>query len=136
MTERRVALVDVADLGRLLRRRRTALALSLRDVEAQLDGAMTASSLSRLEHGAVPDAKNVPALAKWLELPLDRIGWPGEEAQDQELPVPDVVEVHLRADRNLDPQAAEVLSTMFRHLYESVAGGTFPIPEQRSKSKD
>ena len=136
MVEHQGTLVDVADLGRVLQRRRTALGLSLRDVEAQLDGAMTASSLSRLEHGAVPDAKNVPALAKWLELPLDRIGWPGEDSTAQELGVPDVVEVHLRADRNLDPQAAEVLSTMFRHLYESVAAGRLDIPEQRPQSKD
>lgn len=137
MAEGKPDLVDVADLGRLVQRRRKAHDWSLRDVEQQLEGAMTASSLSRIERGAIPDSKNVPVLAKWLELPLDRIGWPGETSGDSsDLAVPDVVEVHLRADRNLDPAAAEVLSTMFRHLYESVASGTFTVPSQEPKSKE
>jgi transcriptional regulator with XRE-family HTH domain len=130
------SLVDVSDLGRLLLRRRRAHEWSLRDVADQLGGAMTASSLSRIERGAIPDSKNVPILAKWLELPLDRIGWPGEAHSEEDLATPDVVEVHLRADRNLEPAAAEVLSTMFRHLYESVASGTFTVSGQEPKSKD
>ena len=136
MADTHSGLIDVADLGRLVRGRRKVQGLSLRDVEEQLEGAITASSLSRIERGAIPDSKNVPVLARWLEVPLDAIGWPGESRESHERATPDVVEVHLRADRNLEPEAAEVLSTMFRHLYESVASGTFTGNGQEPKSKD
>ena len=136
MADAKSGLIDVADLGRLVQRRRKVRALSLRDVEEQLEGAITASSLSRIERGAIPDSKNVPVLARWLQVPLDAIGWPGESRASQERATPDVVEVHLRADRNLNPEAAEVLSTMFRHLYESVASGTFTVNGHEPKSKD
>lgn len=36
--------------------------------------------------------------------------------------LPDVVSAHLRADRNLDPAAADMLDAMFRAAYEQVAG--------------
>lgn len=137
MAEDRPGLVDVADLGRRLQRRRGAHGWSLRDVEEQLGGAITASSLSRIERGAIPDPKNVPLLAKWLELPIELIGWPGQISSDaKDLNTPDVVEVHLRADRNLEPAAAEALSMMFRHLYEGVASGKLTVPMQERKSKD
>ena len=38
-------------------------------------------------------------------------------------PLPDLVFAHLRADRNLDPSAADLLGEMFRAAYEQVAGG-------------
>jgi transcriptional regulator with XRE-family HTH domain len=128
--------VDVSDLGRRVRRRRSALGLSLRDVEGQLGGGITASSLSRIERGATPDPRNVPLLARWLELPLDLISWPGQAHEvDVDLETPDVVEVHLRADKNLDPAAAEALSMMFRHLYEGLASGKLSVPIKERKAK-
>lgn len=48
---------------------------------------------------------------------------------------PSAVEVHLRADRNLDPSAAEALAAMFRHLYEGVASGKLTVPLQGRKPK-
>jgi transcriptional regulator with XRE-family HTH domain len=128
--------VDVSELGRRLNRRRSALGLSLRDVEGQLGGGITASSLSRIERGATPDPRNVPLLANWLELPLDLISWPGQSQQEGvDLETPDVVEVHLRADKNLDPAAAEALSMMFRHLYEGLASGKLNVPIKERKTK-
>jgi len=35
--------------------------------------------------------------------------------------MPEFVEVHLRADKNLTPDTADALSKMFRQLYEKVA---------------
>jgi hypothetical protein len=34
---------------------------------------------------------------------------------------PDVVDIYLRADKNLDKKTAEALSTMFRTAYETLA---------------
>jgi transcriptional regulator with XRE-family HTH domain len=132
----RPEMVDVRNLGERIRRRRLVENLSLRDVEEQMGGVLTASSLSRIERGALPDAKNVPVLARWLELPLELVGWPGEVGQQSDqLGTPDVVEVHLRADRNLDPAAAEALSQMFRHLYEGVASGKLSMAVEEKKPK-
>ena len=129
-------LVDVAELGELIRRRRAAHKLTLRDVENQLDHAITASSLSCIERGAMPDARNVPILARWLEIPIGLVAWP-EQARQPTKPVdtPSAVELHLRADRNLDPSAAEALAAMFRHLYEGVASGKLTVPVKGRKPR-
>jgi transcriptional regulator with XRE-family HTH domain len=137
VTEGKQEMVDVADLGELVRRRRAAERLTLRQVEEQLHGAITASSLSRLEHGAIPHPKNVPALAAWLELPVELIAWPGQAHQQATtLDTPTVVEIHLRADRNLESGAAATLSAVFRHLYEGLAEGKFTVPIEGHQTKD
>jgi transcriptional regulator with XRE-family HTH domain len=125
----RPKLVPAADLGRHLRAKRRAERQSLRDVAAQLGHRLTPSSLSRLEHGAIPEASNVPLLAEWLGLPLSQIGWPGESEQSgQELETPQLVEVHLRADRRLAPDTADALARMFALLYDAAVSGNVEIP--------
>lgn len=131
-------LIDVQEIGTLLRRRRAAAHLTLRDVEEQLDHALTASSLSRIENGAIPDPKNVSLLARWLDIPLNRIGWPGQVASAPGSDTPAAIEAHLRADKRLAPEAAEVLATMFRRLYEDLVSGDLPltVAPRRGKRRD
>ena len=63
------ALVNTAELGRAIRRRREELALSLRDV-ADVTG-VSASTLSRIENGTgKPDADNIARLTSWLDMPM------------------------------------------------------------------
>lgn len=128
--------VDVRELGQLLRRRRTAKKLSLRQVESELENALTASTLSRLENGATPDPVNVAPLAAWLEIPLELIAWPGELPVRAELDTPQLVELHLRADKKLRPEAAEVLASLFRRLYQDVASGAVPLGLPRKEPDD
>jgi transcriptional regulator with XRE-family HTH domain len=127
--------VDIRDLGELLRTRRTATGLTLRELQEQLGNTLTASSLSRIEHGAVPDPKNVPVLARWLDLNPNQIAWPGETSFPEATgSTPEVVELHLRADKKLSPLAVEMLSRTFRVLYEDIVGGKIPVvqgPEER-----
>jgi transcriptional regulator with XRE-family HTH domain len=126
--------VDVRGLGDLLRARRSARGLTLRELQAELHNALSASALSRIENGATPDAKNVLAIAEWLSIPINQIAWPGQAtATNGGDSTPDVVEVHLRADKKLDPVAAEVLAQTFRRLYDDIVAGriTLARPEHQ-----
>jgi transcriptional regulator with XRE-family HTH domain len=120
-------LIDVRDLGEQLRRRRAAARLTLRQVETELNHVLTASTLSRLENGATPDPANVAPLAAWLGIPLELIAWPGETRDAGAIDLPTAVEVHLRADKNLRPEAAEALAMVFRRLYQDFASGELPL---------
>ncbi len=123
--------VDVAVLGERLKRARTARAATLKEVAEQT--AISIATLSRIERS---DAKSVDsptllALAKWIGATapefLER-----PEVQTALAPkqtTPDVVELHLRADKRLDKRTAMALAKMFRAAYDSLAD------QQRSQSK-
>jgi transcriptional regulator with XRE-family HTH domain len=107
-----------------VRRRREELGLSLRDVADETS--VSASTLSRIENGTgKPDADNIARLTAWLDVPMERIlsgrHPDAEEAKavvyyPQE-PTPEIVEAHLRADKNLTPETAAALSELFRVAY-------------------
>ena len=118
------SLINTEELGRAIRRRREELALSLRDVADQTN--VSASTLSRIENGTgKPDADNIARLTTWLDVPLERILSGGRESADVAKAViyfphestPEIVEAHLRADRNLSPETANALSELFRVAY-------------------
>ncbi|MDX2043164.1 MAG: helix-turn-helix transcriptional regulator [Acidobacteriota bacterium] len=116
------SLVNVAELGLFVKRKRESERLSLRDV-AKLTQ-VSASTLSRIENSTgTPDAETLARLAKWLNLPLDRIiglqaAIESSMAQLVQGSMPDFVEVHLRADTNLTPENAVALSELFRLAYK------------------
>ena len=118
------SLINTQELGRAIRRRREELELSLRDVADQTS--VSASTLSRIENGTgKPDADNIARLTSWLGVPLQRILSGGHEDRDDAKAViyyphestPEIVEAHLRADRNLTPETADSLSELFRVAY-------------------
>ena len=119
------ALVNTEELGRAIRRRRDELGLSLRDVATET--AVSASTLSRIENGTgKPDADNIARLTSWLDVPMERIlsGRHHSLADAAKAvvyypqePTPEIVEAHLRADRNLTPETAAALSELFRVAY-------------------
>lgn len=118
-------LVNTEELGRAIRRRREELGLSLRDVAAKTS--VSASTLSRIENGTgKPDADNIARLTAWLDVPMERIlsGRDPQTAEESKAvvyypqePTPEIVEAHLRADRNLTPETAAALSELFRVAY-------------------
>lgn len=124
MTRSMKNLVNTEELGRAIRRRRDELKLSLRDV-ADKTG-VSASTLSRIENGTgKPDADNIARLTSWLDMPMERV-LAGRHAENQESKAvvyfphestPEIVEAHLRADRNLTPETASALSELFRVAY-------------------
>lgn len=119
------SLVNTVELGRAIRRKREEMGMSLRDV-ADATG-VSASTLSRIENGTgKPDADNIARLTGWLNVPMERIMGGGRQLEgDETKPVvyfpqeamPDIVEAHLRADRNLSPDTAKALSELFRVAY-------------------
>ena len=117
-------LVNTEELGRAVRRRREELGLSLRDVAGKTS--VSASTLSRIENGTgKPDADNIARLTAWLDVPMERIlSGRDPEAEESKAvvyypqePTPEIVEAHLRADRNLTPDTAAALSELFRVAY-------------------
>ncbi len=124
--------LPLGELGELIRSKRYAEDLTLEQA-AQQSG-VSAATLSRLErqgktgsNGAVrslsPDTRTLAAIARWLGVSLDTLMSSGPKS-GQPSPrkrwsaTPDVVEAHLRADRNLNSETAEALANMFRVAYE------------------
>src|SRR3989475_11729543 len=117
-------LVNTSELGRAVKRRREQQALSLRDVADQTG--VSASTLSRIENGTgKPDADNIARLASWLDMPIERVMHHTNRSPSDPKPVvyyphestPEIVEAHLRADRQLSPETAKALSELFRVAY-------------------
>ena len=117
-------LVNTEELGRAIRRKREELGLSLRDVAN--DTYVSSSTLSRIENGTgKPDAENIARLTSWLDVPMERI-LARRQTNDEEAKAvvyfprestPEIVEAHLRADRNLTSETAAALSELFRVAY-------------------
>lgn len=119
--------VNTIELGRAIKRRREETGQSLRDV-ADVTG-VSASTLSRIENGTgKPDADNIARLTGWLDMPIDRVM--NKTAAADVAPViyypheatPEIVEAHLRADKNLTPETANALSELFRVAYKQFSG--------------
>jgi transcriptional regulator with XRE-family HTH domain len=112
----------LAQIGALIKAKRREKDFGLR--AAADDSGVSASTLSRLERGAatsLPDTDTLTKLADWLDMPL------GEMLRENRIPdggpdltTPEIVEVHLRSDRELSPQTAKSLALMFRMLYEQL----------------
>src|SRR5215211_3388672 len=102
--------IDAAELARRVRAKREAEKLSLREAGEALD--MSAATLSRVETGRhLPERDRLLRLAAWAGLSLDPASRAtrnravhGEDASPVE-----AVELHLRADKSLEPEDAEFL---------------------------
>ena len=121
MVSKNESLINTAELGKAIKRRREELDLSLRDVADKID--VSASTLSRIENGTGrPDADNIARITRWLDMPVDRL----MKKQSHVEPViyyphestTDIIDAHLRADRNLSKETAEALSELFRVAYK------------------
>jgi transcriptional regulator with XRE-family HTH domain len=133
-------LVNTEELGRAIRRRREELGLSLRDV-ADKTG-VSASTLSRIENGTgKPDADNIARLTSWLNMPMERV-LSGRHPDSDEAPAviyyphestPEIVEAHLRADRNLTPETANALSELFRVAYTQFSRSSQAKPTRKRR---
>jgi len=131
--------VNTAELGGAVRRRREERCLSLRDVADQTG--VSASTLSRIENGTgKPDADNIARLAAWLDMPIERVMHHSHRGTSDPKPVvyyphestPEIIEAHLRADRQLTPETAKALSELFRVAYAQFSHAA----EKTSRKRD
>jgi transcriptional regulator with XRE-family HTH domain len=112
----------LARISALLKAKRKEKNIGLR--AAAQESGVSPSTLSRLERGvasSLPDADTLAKLANWLNVSigflLSEQAKEGDE-NEPELTTLEIVEVSLRADKNLSPETAEALAGMFRLLYE------------------
>ena len=113
--------LEVTRFGKRLREVRKQRGLTLHEV-SQLVG-VPVSTISRIERGDSEnvESNNLLALSRWAALPLD-LFLPAPKTQNAiSASVPDVVELHLRADKALNSTTAAILSKMFRAAYEQAA---------------
>lgn len=120
--------INVAELGRAIRQKRLEEKLSLRDVADETK--VSASTLSRIENGTgKPDAENIAALTRWLNMPVERVVTGPGSAESRPTVVyfpnestPEIILAHLRADPNLDEETAQALGQLFRVAYDQMSG--------------
>ena len=114
--------VDAAELARRVRAKRAAQKLSLR-AAADLLG-MSAATISRVESGEhLPERDHLLLLADWAGVPL---GNNPRRRRNQlvhgdDATTVEAVELHLRADKNLDPDDAELLVQLVRTAYDRMS---------------
>lgn len=123
MRSKNDSLISTSELGEAIKRRREERGLSLRDVADETD--VSASTLSRIENGTGrPDADNIARLTQWLDMPVDRLMNPNRANKVEPVvyypheKTTDIIEAHLRADKNLTPETAKALSELFRVAYK------------------
>ena len=116
-----VAVGLAAALATRVRAKRDAEGLSLRAAAKVLG--MSAATLSRVESGDhLPERDHLLRLATWADVPLGTTGRRrvdhihGENATTVE-----AVELHLRADKDLDPDDAETLVQLVRTAYDRMS---------------
>lgn len=119
--------IDVRRLGIAIRRKRERENLTLRDVSDQTG--LKIPTISRIERGASEDLESATflTLTTWLgSVPNDFIegeALPTPPTTKSKVPqaTPDVVELYLRADKNLDKATAAALATLFRTAYKTMS---------------
>lgn len=111
-------------LPALIKAKRREKGLGLR-AAAQETG-VSASTLSRLERSApssLPDTETLTKLANWLNISFDELLVTNKLNSEEDTPqpsTPEIIEVHLRADKNLSPDTAKTLAEMFKMLYNQM----------------
>jgi transcriptional regulator with XRE-family HTH domain len=114
---------DIARIGALVKAKRRKTKLGLRAAAAECG--ISPSTLSRLERGdssSLPDADTLTKLAAWLNVTVAALlSEKLKPTADPELTTPEVVEVHLRADKRLSTDTASALGRAFRLLYDQLA---------------
>ena len=115
---------DFVRFGERLREVRSKRKLTLKDVHEATG--ISVPTLSRIERGEAKEleSKTLLTLSSWAGVGLalfQRESVPHKTRAERDMATPDVVELHLRADKNLDPKTAELLVKMFRAAYNQAA---------------
>ena len=107
--------LELSDLGRLVLAERNRRGISLR--EAALAIGIPFNTLARVEKGHVLDLPKFKRLVEWCGADIKQFF----EIQEKATATSDVIAEHLRADRNLPPEAAERIAGIVGDLYQALA---------------
>ena len=107
--------IELSDLGRLVLAERNRRGISLR--EAALAIGIPFNTLARVEKGHVPDLPKFKRLVEWCGADIKQFF----DVQEKAIATSDVIAEHLRADRDLPPEAAERIAGIVRDLYQALA---------------
>ena len=107
----------------------------LRDVAKEI-GNVSASTLSRIEKGNVPDLDTFIRICKWLDISPDRFVASNRQednnedgSRDFDIEKTDIeagvqtITVHLRADKTLDSKTAAALTHLVQMAYNAIEQG-------------
>jgi transcriptional regulator with XRE-family HTH domain len=108
--------INVELLAEMLQNKRRQTGLSLREAADQIG--ITAPTLQRLESRQTPTASTLLKLAEWLGLGVDDLRRVPKERQRRD--VVQQFEVLLRADPDLDPEAATTIANVARQVYDGL----------------
>jgi transcriptional regulator with XRE-family HTH domain len=84
---------------------------------AQEIGGVSASTLSRIEQGNVPDVETFLKLCKWLEVSTDEFTEESDNKHEK-ASTQDIILAHLRADRTLSKSTIQALAEMITLAYQ------------------
>lgn len=107
---------NAAELGAMLKSRRRAKRLTLRDLADEID--VSLNTLSRVERGYLPDLRNFQRIVDWLEVPAEIFLEPSRD----ELTTPEVIARHLRSDQRLSREAASKIAGLVEDMYRNLVG--------------
>ena len=107
--------LDLSDLGSLVLAERNRRGMSLR--EAALATGIPFNTLARVEKGHVPDLPKFKRLVEWCGADIQQFF----EIQEKATTTTDIIAEHLRADRNLPPEAADRIADIVGDLYRALA---------------
>ena len=106
---------SISQLGAMLKARRRAKHLSLRDLAAETG--VSLNTLSRVERGHVPDLKNFQRIVDWLDIPAETF----LEATTDAVSTPQVIVRHLRSDPRLSSRAVHEIAELVEDMYHRLA---------------
>jgi transcriptional regulator with XRE-family HTH domain len=113
--------IDIRKFAKQVRAKRGKRGLR---VAAEEIGEITASTLSRIEHGNVPDLHSFIRICRWLGLSTEFFTLDGQNDEQASSQIePEIVSLHLRANRTLDPKTAKALVNMVQLAVAAVEGG-------------
>ena len=110
--------IELNELSRMIRTKRGPLGLR----KVAKDAGVSASTLSRVEQGKVPDLDSFIRICNWLEVSTDYFTKNKNKGSEKEA-TRTIIFAHLRADRTLEPETAEALVKMIQIAYDAVKIG-------------
>lgn len=114
--------IDIDKLAAALRDRRKERGLGVRAAATEV-GDVSASTLSRVEKGNLPDLDTYLRICRWLGLTATYFTVEPSAAEADAPQLPDDLVVQLRADRTLDERTRDALVTMIRTAYAAARSG-------------